>query len=794
MNEKIISSAKLSPTSPPVDLKNDLVKALTNSEQHFKSLVNLLPICLMIQRAGMIIYANPGLLHLLGYGKEDELVGQAPLSLVSPESQEEVKNRIQKIFVEGQAENPVAELKIKMKNGGLIDVEGESISVVYQGLPAAMVLFREINQRKKAEETQRNSEENFKAIIQQIPDGIFIENTESILFVSQSVVRMLGYEREDELIGHSPLAFVHPDYHPVHQKRIARIYGKEGVEPLLESQWLKKDGSRLWVEASSISILYEGNPAVMAVLRDTAPRKKAEEALRKSDQNFKSIIQQMPDGVLIVDRDNVLFTNQTFARLLGYSAAEELVGRPKVGFIHPDQHSIVQERIERIIDQGGANPLLKLKMLGKNGSSVEFESSSISIQFDGKPAVMAVLRDITLQNQLEHQAVLNEKLATVGTLAAGIAHEINNPLTYVLANLVFLRENLDELKRQMEDKGHVHAGYPKLFEEILEEIEETAQGGERIREIVRGLKSFVRFDEDEVTAVDLNKTIDSAINMTFHEFKHKARVEKDFAVHLPVLMANVGKLQQVFINLLINAAQSIEGNDPVDNKIHVRTALQEGSLLVEVTDTGKGIPPDILSKIFEPFFTTKPLGVGTGLGLSICDKIVRFYKGTMEVRSQVGKGTLFTVRLPLENGFEAPGTEPIPQSTQQRGRILIVDDEPGNLEVLNRVLKKKNDILSALTGLDALAILEREGGKVDVIVSDLNMPDMNGINLYKIVAQKFPGLEKRFIFITGGIFMAESRDFFKVVHNRCLEKPFKFDELLAAISQWTDASAKRTAL
>jgi len=601
---------------------------------------------------------------------------------------------------------------------------------------------------------------------------------------------MLGYEREDELIGHPPLAFVHPDYHPIVQKRTARIYGKEEVEPLIETQWLKKDGSLLGVEASGISILYEGKPAVMAVLRDTAPRKKAEETLRRSEENFRSIIQQMPDGVLIVDRDKVLFTNRTFAGLLGYLGPEELEGLPKLALVHPDHHAVIGERIDRIIGKGGANPLLKLKMLAKGGKPVEFESASISIRFEGKPAVMAVLRDITLQNQLEQQAILNEKLSTVGTLAAGIAHEINNPLTYVLANLIFLAENLDELQERMKGKGHTDETYPNLFKEMRAELADTRQGGERIREIVRGLKSFVRSDEDTVALVDLNQVVDSAINMTFNEFRHKARVEKNFTPRLPGLVANGGKLQQVFINLLINAAQAIEGNDPAENKIHVRTGQRDGGLFVEFTDTGKGIPESVLPHIFDPFFTTKAVGVGTGLGLSICEKIVKFYKGTLEVKSQVGEGTVFTVGLPLENGFKAPGADPPPKALQELGRVLIVDDEPANLEVLKHVLKKKSNVLSAMTGLDALAILEREGGKVDSIICDLNMPDMDGIAFYKAVSQKFPGLEKRFVFITGGLFMEESIEFLKSIPNTCLEKPFEFEDLLNSVSQWTGFSAK----
>jgi CheY-like chemotaxis protein len=162
----------------------------------------------------------------------------------------------------------------------------------------------------------------------------------------------------------------------------------------------------------------------------------------------------------------------------------------------------------------------------------------------------------------------------------------------------------------------------------------------------------------------------------------------------------------------------------------------------------------------------------------------------MEVKSTVGKGTTFTVRLPLENGMRPTAACPAPESAPRRGRVLIVDDEPGNLEVLNRVLKKKNDILSALTGLDALAILEREKGRVDAIVSDLNMPDMDGMELYKTAAQKFPGLEKRFVFITGGLFMEESREFLKTVPNPCLEKPFPFEDLIKAVSRWTDDSPK----
>ena len=243
------------------------------------------------------------------------------------------------------------------------------------------------------------------------------------------------------------------------------------------------------------------------------------------------------------------------------------------------------------------------------------------------------------------------------------------------------------------------------------------------------------------------------------------------------------KLQQVFINLLINAAQAIEGNRPEENKIHIRTGQDTEGLFAEFTDTGKGIPEKVLPRIFEPFFTTKPVGVGTGLGLYICDDIIRHYHGRMEVQSQEGKGTTFTVRLPASRGRAENAPAPATASSPDLpgGRVLLVDDDPSNLEVLKRIFKKTHEVLTALTGVDAMAILEREGGRMDAIVTDINMPDMNGVEFYQAVAGKFPGVEKRVVFITGGIFDQAVTDFLKTIPNPCLEKPFSFEALLGAV-------------
>jgi two-component system, cell cycle sensor histidine kinase and response regulator CckA len=645
------------------DLETDLAKTLGNRDEHFRILMDLLPICFMAIRGGLIIYANPGLLRLLGYEKAKELVGRPFLSLFPPEEHAKIQSRLRNITEREKVHNPVMELSVIGKNGEKILVEGESTAVMHQGVPT-----------------------------------------------------------------------------------------------------------------------------IMGILRDITARKKAEESLRLSEENFKTMIGKMPEGVLVVDDEKIVYANAAMMRMLGCASEKEILGRPKFTFFHPDFHAVVRERIGRVFGKGGVNPLLKMKLLVQGGETIEVESSSISVLFDGKPAVLGVLRDMTEQNQMERHSALNDKLATVGTLAAGIAHEINNPLTYVLANLIFLAENFHELKAQTEQKGAADERSAKLFKEIGEELNDTTRGGERIRDIVGGLKSFVRSNEDEVVEVDLNQTVESAVSLTLYEMKQKAVVMRDFAPNLPTVAVNPGKLLQVFINLLINAAQAIECGHPEQNQILIRTGRGEGRLFVEITDTGKGIPEKIQARIFDTFFTTKPIGVGTGLGLSICQEIVRRYQGTLKVQSPLGKGATFTVTLPVKSTVHTGERDSPPPTVPERGRILVLDDEPANLEIFNKLLKKNNEVLSALTGLDALGILEREKGRVDSIVSDINMPDMNGVAFYKNVAQQFPGLEKRIVFVTGGLFQPETIDFLKTVPNRCLAKPFDYKELLGILSPWTGFS------
>ncbi|HJT23499.1 MAG TPA: ATP-binding protein, partial [bacterium] len=462
-----------------------------------------------------------------------------------------------------------------------------------------------------------------------------------------------------------------------------------------------------------------------------------------------------------------------------------------LSLVHPEDLSTLREVNDKAV-RGATGFDLEFRIVRPDGAVRWIHSQSEVIRDAGGHAIKIIgtAQDVTerkeaekLRHKMERQAALNDRLATVGTLAAGVAHEINNPLTYVMANLISVKDHLEELRGYLVRKNLMDSKLFGLLNELQEETLETDGGIDRIRDIVRSLKTYMHSGGGEKESIDVNKLIDSALNMVFHEIKYKARVEKAYGVNLPPLKANSGKVHQVLINLLMNAVQAIEPKKPDHNRIGVRTGLEGENFFIEIQDTGQGIPEENLKKIFDPFFTTKPAGVGTGLGLSICHQIIREYGGQIRVRSRVGHGSTFTVLLPLTQGIgtvQHPACSAQPLSAHKR--ILVVDDEPANVDTFGRMLRKDHQVLYALSGLDALNILEREKAGFDAIVSDVNMPDMDGVGLYKNISVKYPGLEKRMVFVTGGVFSTETRDFLKSLSNPLLEKPFPTPDLLKAIA------------
>jgi two-component system cell cycle sensor histidine kinase/response regulator CckA len=342
--------------------------------------------------------------------------------------------------------------------------------------------------------------------------------------------------------------------------------------------------------------------------------------------------------------------------------------------------------------------------------------------------------------------------------------------------------NLDYLVRELGALGQRGGADAARLEKLLEPVRSANEGAERVRDIVRSLKIFSRGDERN-RPVDLHHVLESTLRMAANELKHRAQVVKDYG-QVPVVEANEAGLGQVFLNLLVNAVQAIPEGNAEANHIRVRTFTDEsGRAVVEVADSGAGIAPEVLGRIFDPCFTTKPIGVGTGLGLSICHRIVTALGGAISVESQVGSGTTFRVCLPGSDqrsaARRAPSQPPLPA---RRGNILIIDDEPVIGAAVKRLFASHHDVAHVSSGDEALRRIAA-GERYDVILCDLMMPRMTGMQLHERLSVAAPDQAARIVFITGGAFTPRAKSFLAAVPNAVLDKPFDYKLLSAAINE-----------
>jgi signal transduction histidine kinase/CheY-like chemotaxis protein len=431
--------------------------------------------------------------------------------------------------------------------------------------------------------------------------------------------------------------------------------------------------------------------------------------------------------------------------------------------------------------------------------------------------------------QAQAQLVQAGKMAAVGTLAAGVGHEINNPLAYIVSNLEYANQEVGALAREVPQA----LGGERL-RDLERALSEARHGAERVRRIVRDLKTFSRGDEEGREPVELHAVLDSAAKMAGSELRPRARLVKEYGGALWV-DGNEPRLAQVFLNLVINSAQALPEGRPEENEVRLVTRREGERVVVEVRDTGCGIPPEVMGRIFDPFFTTKPVGVGTGLGLALCHRFVTAMGGEIGVESEPGKGTVVRVVLraaaaPVKveaalggRRLEAQGvgeraqggqlegragggeSQPAAQAVQSgvqatrpasqqgaasmRGRVLVVDDDPMVSSALRRTLAREHDVEVVMSSREALArLVSPEGAGVDVVLCDLMMPELTGMDLHAELAVAAPAVARRMVFITGGAFTQSAREFLERVENARVEKPFEPQKLREQVRDWVAKS------
>jgi PAS domain S-box-containing protein len=510
--------------------------------------------------------------------------------------------------------------------------------------------------------------------------------------------------------------------------------------------------------------------------------------------------------VLVDDQDRLVDFNERLCELLGYTREEALQLTIRDLRDPATLTDLPIRTTEHLADGAG---LFETRYRRKDGSTFPVEVSVRVAEVDGASYRQAVVRDITERRRMELQLHLADRMSSVATLAAGVAHEVNNPLAYVLANLDFVLSRLDRL--------------PEEAEEVRKALEDARSGAGRVGQIVKDLRTFSRAGEAERSEVDVRRALQTAVTLAQTEIRQRAQLSLELGPVPPVL-GNAHRLSQLFLNLLVNAAQAIPAGHPERHLVQASTALApDGRIRIEITDTGSGIPAGVLPRIFDPFFTTRAVGKGLGLGLAIVHGIVADLGGEVTVRSEPGGGSIFTVLLPPARPATsarrppaltpapagavtaahvaapprapgpaappaaAPVDQPTAAATSPVLDLLVVDDEPMVGRAITRMLTPPHRVVSVHGAAEALARLA--AGPFDAVLCDLMMPEMTGMELHARLLAEAPATAARMVFLTGGAFTREAVEFLERVPNRRLEKPFTVAELRAALA-WARPAAE----
>ena len=440
------------------------------------------------------------------------------------------------------------------------------------------------------------------------------------------------------------------------------------------------------------------------------------------------------------------------------------------------------------------------------------------LSLGGRRSVVMALQDVTAlrhaqleRDRLQASLVQSDRLASMGLLAAGVAHEINNPLSYVICNLESLTADLPKLvsaaKRALSGAEARTAGDAVTLslehgaesldlaavEDAVSRAAEALSGVRRIGEVAKGLGTFARVESADLNNVDVRAALEAAVRMARHELKYRATVVKDFA-EVPAVWASEGKLAQVFLNLLVNAAHAIGEGHVERNQVSLRVWRTSDDVNVEVADTGEGIAPENLARVFDPFVSSKGIGAGAGLGLAISLNIIREFHGDIRMESEVGVGTRALVRLPVTTR----GVEPRPTARPAEallarevpGRVLIVDDEPTIRSSLRRLLERAHQVTTAASGAEARALLTLDAS-FDVILCDLMMPDMTGMDLHEWLLGHDATAASRVVFVTGGAYTPRASEYLARTGNLRVEKPFSGAAIQAMVAELVLAASNK---
>ncbi len=721
-------------TEPPLPAQSGSVFSL---EKVFRALPHVI---LVVDRSGQILELN----HAPDGGSRDAWRGVNLATVFVPNSRASFIEALQRV---GDQRAESLELPLELKRWWELQLVGLGEHVL---VTAADITARRLFDARR------------RALLEALPDLLFVIDREGRFrdFLG-APGRTLAPPKE--FLGQPVSSFMPPPVAELTLAALSRAFAER--QPQQFVYHLSPNEGRL--ESFEARLVPYSEEAAVAVVRDVTAENQAVKAVERSEVEFRRIMESLPDAVWVHEHGRLSFVNPAAALLLGFDSPAELLGLDGRSMIHPDDRALVNARLDARQAGQKFTTGVEIRLFRRDGSLVWIETAAPQkIRLGGREQDLVVGRDITQRKLMHAQLLASERVAGLGRLAASVAQELNNPLSYMLANLTMVARGLTQL----------HQGGPVQLGEMIKAIGDARSGAERLRHLVSDLATFSELDRADAQTLDLKRVVDAAVNLMASELRQHARFFRSYG-DVPPVRANETRLGQVVLSLLANAVSALGDATPFENRIEVSTATDaRGWAILEVGNSGPHLPADAASHLWEPFFSG-----ALGSGLWVCKQIVEGVGGQIDWRPDPRGGSIFRVALPAAaesvEALAGPSVEPL-ESTGVRAQVLVVDPEPVIATMVQRALSGL-DVYGITSGRDALELCKAQ--PFDIVLYELSTLDLPGMQMHAGLRAHAAGAEGSLIFMSSGSTNTRVKSFLASIDNQVLLKPFDVDELRKAV-------------
>jgi PAS domain S-box-containing protein len=772
-----------------------LAAAESEAEQRIRHLFDLSPDAIYVHVDDRIVYVNDSAVRRFGAGSATDLVGRQASSFIHPSERDLLASTRTQVRTRERSE--FVEFRMVRLDGSTFEADTYGMSIVWEGRRAIVAMFRDISARKHAESLLRESEARYRRLFDVFPDGVFVHVADRIVFANPAIARMLGYDRPQDLVGKSALELHHSSVHDEIRARRRRFEDHglttETAAPI-ENVFVRRDGGEFDGESLGTPTFWEGQPAIVVIVRDISARKHAEQLLRESEARFRSLFEMSPDAIYVHVDDRIVFANPATATMFGVESASSLIGRSALDLYHPDIRDEIRARREtlrRLGFQKAAQRPMEHRFVRPDGQQFTGEARGTQLTWQGRPAILVVLRDITERKRIETELLAAKERAEAANRAkseflAIMSHEIRTPMNGVLGMAgLLLDTNLDQSQRE--------------FARVIR------QSGESLLTILNDILDFSKMEAGRLTLENVDfsppkvvESVTSLLGPQAHEKGLTLSAVVDTALPQQ-LKGDPGRLGQILINLVGNATKFTPTGSV---QVVARLIGEEGGKALvrfEVVDTGIGIAPEDQSKLFTRFTqvdssTTRRYG-GTGLGLAICKQLVAMMEGEIGVESQLGHGSKFwfTARFGKVQGLVEKSAPVAPSPGKDRSlRVLVAEDNQANQRVIGEMLRRAGHRVDIVAnGVEA--VNAAHAVPYDVILMDVHMPEMDGFAAAKAIrASSGPGRHVPIIALTADALTGDRERCLASGMDDYVSKPIDGPSLFAAVNRQRQTQLDRS--